>query len=349
MTGEVEKKRDSSRGVEPVGVSVIIPTLNAQSVLSSCLESIRLQEFDGPLEIIVADGGSTDGTLRIAEEYGCLVVENEKKTGEAGKAAGLKAATRDVVALIDSDNILPDGSWMRRMTAPFADPGIAASEPLEYTYRRDDPMLTRYCALLGMNDPLVYFMGSYDRVSALSGKWTGLKVDERDRGDYLEVKLQTGRIPTMGANGFMVRRGLLELLDVGEYLFDVDVVSGLVALGYDRFAKVKTGIVHLYGTGLRVFGRKQLRRVRDFSYYSARGMRESAPNRGRTRGILKFIAYCLLVVPLVAQAVRGYTRRPDIAWILHVPACLVTLVVYAWGVVEARIRPREQERDNWSQ
>jgi len=313
------------------------------------LSSIRSQRYEGSIEIIIADGGSTDATLEIAERFDCIVVDNPLKTGEAGKAAGLAASSGDLIALVDSDNILPEDTWLTRMTSPFSDPAIVASEPLEYTYRQRDPLLTRYCALLGMNDPLVYFIGNYDRMSLLSGKWTGLDVVAEDRGDYLDVKLSPGAVPTMGANGFVIRREMLELLDIGGYLFDIDVVSRLVSKGYDHYAKVKTGIVHLYGRGLGTFARKQLRRVRDYSYYSSRGMRSYGWSTQQQRGIMKFVLYCVLIIPLLAQSVRGYMRKPDLAWALHAPACWITLAVYGWGFLEARVSPREQHRDGWKQ
>jgi glycosyltransferase involved in cell wall biosynthesis len=55
--------------MEP-NISVLIPTLNAASVLESCLKSIRSQNYpQEKLEIIVADGGSTDATVGIASNY----------------------------------------------------------------------------------------------------------------------------------------------------------------------------------------------------------------------------------------------------------------------------------------
>lgn len=302
------------------------------------------------MEIVVADGGSSDGTVEIAEKHGCVVVENPLRTGEAGKAAGLRHAAGEVVALVDSDNILPDAGWLSHMVMPFADGAVAGSEPLEYTHRDCDSTLTRYCALLGMNDPICYFLGNYDRMCALSGKWTGLDVAQRDMGDYLEVTLRPDAIPTIGANGFLVRRALLEELGVGDYLFDIDVVHGLVERGHDRFAKVNTGIVHLYGTGLRTFARKQKRRIRDYSYYSSRGMRGYPWSSQKKAGLARFVLYCLTVVPLAGQALRGYRKSGDAgAWALHVPACLITLAVYGFGFLEGRLRPREQDRSTWKQ
>ena len=99
--------------MENLKISVVTPTLNAASVLEAELESIRSQNYpQDKIEIIIADGGSTDNTLEIAKKYNAVVVPNKLKTAEAGKAAGLKVATGDLVALIDSDNILPTNEWL---------------------------------------------------------------------------------------------------------------------------------------------------------------------------------------------------------------------------------------------
>jgi hypothetical protein len=200
-----------------------------------------------------------------------------------------------------------------------------------------------------MNDPICYFLKNYDRQSTLSGRWTGLSIPTADRGGYLEVRLEPGVLPTMGANGFLVRKSLLDELQLNDYLFDIDVVLDLVTRGNNLFAKVKTGIVHLYGTGLRDFTRKQLRRVRDYNYYRTLEMRSYPWGRQKASGLARFIVYCLFVVPLLAQSFKGYLRKPDPAWALHAPACLLTLIVYAWGTIEGRVRPAQQKRAGWNQ
>jgi len=48
-------------------VSILIPTLNAESVLDECLRSIEMQDYPkDKIELIIADGGSKDKTLEIA-------------------------------------------------------------------------------------------------------------------------------------------------------------------------------------------------------------------------------------------------------------------------------------------
>ena len=96
-------------------ISIITPTYNSAKTLTSCLESIKTQDYKGDIEIIISDGGSTDSTLEIAQKYTDKIYPNPLKTGEAGKAAGVKHARNEIIALIDSDNILPSRNWLSSM------------------------------------------------------------------------------------------------------------------------------------------------------------------------------------------------------------------------------------------
>ena len=332
-------------------VSVVIPTLNSGKTLQACLRAVAAQKYTSDrYEIVLADAGSTDGTLDIARACGVdRIVENPLKTGEAGKTAGIQAATGDIIALVDSDNILPDPEWLRRMVAPFADPRIAASEPIAYTVRPEDPALTRYFALLGMNDPLCLFTRNYDRTCAVTGTWTGLEVPQADRGDYLELTLSEEALPTIGANGFVFRRSLLDHVTWSPYFFDIDVMHQAVRAGFTQVAKVKTGIVHLYCARLADFTRKQQRRIRDFLYFAQAKQRTYPWDRQKRSGIVLFCLSTVLVVPLLVQMARGYARKPDRAWLYHVPVCWITLWMYGWTTLAKVVGFKQApvKRDVW--
>jgi len=330
-------------------VSILIPTLNAARVLGECLASIRAQDYPSELvEIIVADGGSRDATPEVARQYTDKLFPNPLQTGEAGKAVALRQAQRDIVALIDSDNVLPHSSWLREMVAPFADESIVATEPLEYTWRPQDGLITRYCALMGMNDPLCLFLGNYDRLNRITRKWTEVPVAEEDCGPYIKVTFPTGRVPTMGANGFLVRREALASCAIGDYLFDIDVAYALARRGH-AFAKVKTGIVHLFSGNVAAFARKQRRRIRDFRYYGATGLRQYPWTSLPYRRLAKFVAYTVTGVPLLVQALRGHRRHPDVAWLFHPLACWITLWVYGTETVRGFLVAKPQSREQWGQ
>lgn len=329
-------------------LSIVIPTLNSERTLGACLDAILAQRFPrADFEIVVADAGSADRTLEIARAKGVdAIADNPLKTGEAGKTAGIKAARGDVIALVDSDNVLPDADWLSRMTAPFDDPEIVAAEPIAYTVRPEDPALTRYFALLGMNDPICLFTGNYDRTSAVTGKWTGLDVPAEDRGDYLKLTLGASALPTIGANGFVFRRSLLDGCNWDPYLFDIDVLyERIVKTGAVKVAKVKTGIVHLYCARLADFARKQKRRIRDFLYFAETKRRTYPWNRQRKTGILLFCLCTASVLPLLVQMVSGWRRKPDRAWLYHVPVCAVTLWVYGVGTLRKLFGARQAPAD----
>jgi len=336
-------------------ISVLIPTLNAASVLESCLKSIVDQDYPKEkLEIIIADGGSTDKTLEIAKKYGAKIYKNPLKTGEAGKAVALKKAKNELVALIDSDNILPNKNWFKKMIEPFSDPEIIGSEPWEFSYRKQDGFIDRYCALLGMNDPLCLFLGNYDKKSILTGKWTGLPVEEEDKGNWLKVTLKPGAIPTIGANGTLFRRSDLirgqTSQGIGDYLFDIDIIAQLATKKPVKFAKVKTGITHLYcGNDIGKFIRKQKRRIKDYLYYQKIGARKYPWQQQNKLGLLKFGLSCITILPLICQTLKGYLEKPDSAWFFHLLACWVTLWVYTTGRIWGFLHVKEMSRKKWKQ
>jgi len=333
-------------------VSFLIPTLNAASVLEPCFKAIADQDYPkDKIEIVVADGGSTDKTLILAKKYGAKIYPNPLKTGEAGKAVAFKKAKNELVALIDSDNYLSTKNWLRQMVAPFTDKEVIGSEPWAYTYRKKDGFIDRYCALMGMNDPLCYFLGNYDRQNVLSGQWTGLKLKQVDKGSWLKVTLSSGKIPTVGANGTILRREILEKSGlVEDYLFDIDVIAQMILKKPVQFAKVKVGIIHLYcGSDIKKFIRKQKRRVKDYLYYQKTGVRHYPWQEQNRAGLLKFVLSCITILPLTAQSLKGFLKKPDRAWFFHPLSCWLTFWVYGSEKVKSLIKMDEMNREGWKQ
>lgn len=326
--------------------------------LDEYIQAIISQEYPHEqIELIFADGGSSDGTIKRLEEYGekydidISVYENPLRTAEAGKAVGVRKAQGEVICLLDSDNIIPDSKWLIRMMEPFEESIIVASEPIAYTYREQDSVINRYCALIGMNDPLCLFTGNYDRYCTITNKWTNVEREEIDRGNYLSIKFRENMIPTIGANGFLMRRE--ELLDnfEGDYLFDIDVLWELFKKNPElRVAKVKTGIVHLFCPDTKTFYRKQNRRIRDFLYFSEEKGRKYPWGKIGKGKIVLFAVSCITIIPLLVQTCIGYSRKHDLqAWAYHFVACWITLWVYGWGVVTGIFKKEQANRDNWKQ
>jgi glycosyltransferase involved in cell wall biosynthesis/SAM-dependent methyltransferase len=91
----------------PNGLTVIIPCKNERDQIRACILSAQ-QVAD---EVLVADSGSTDGTLAIARELGCRVIEREYRTSGDFKNWAIPQAAHDWVLILDADE---------RVTAPLA-------------------------------------------------------------------------------------------------------------------------------------------------------------------------------------------------------------------------------------
>lgn len=322
-------------------IDIIIPTLNADKVLASCLRPIRSQLYpQSKIRILIIDGGSTDNTLSIARKFKCQIFANPLKTAEAGKAVGLKQATAQYVALIDSDNILPHRHWLTKMITPLeTDLDLIGGEPIKFTYRPRAGFIERYSALIGANDPYAYVTGIYDRQNHINYRWTGLQTPFQNFPSFLKIKLSPHQIlPTVGANGTVFRTSFLQKYFQGNFLFDIDVITS--ALNATRkplyFAKVKQGIIHTYcESSVSKFIRKQNRRLVDYYIYqNQRSFNWSTVNR---QSALKFIFYTILIIPSLTETTIGFIHQPDLAWFFHPVACFLTLYIYSKNFLKNKL------------
>jgi len=96
-------------------VSVVIPTYNRAELLAQCLLSVGKQTYR-PLEIIVADDGSTDETAKVVANFREQAARQDDLTvtylplprGGAPKArnAGVERATGEFIQYVDSDDLI---------------------------------------------------------------------------------------------------------------------------------------------------------------------------------------------------------------------------------------------------
>lgn len=102
---------------ENTRLSIVIPTLNAAADLRRCLHAVNLA---GRFEIVVADGGSRDGTIDLAKRLGADVVACEAGRG-AQLAAGAAHSGGDWLLFLHADTVLIPG-WRAEVTRFIANP-----------------------------------------------------------------------------------------------------------------------------------------------------------------------------------------------------------------------------------
>ncbi len=97
-------------------VSVFIPARDAAATINATLDSIRAQDYEGSIEIIVAEGRSTDSTRRILESApDVVVVDNPSGSTPTGLNAAVAAAKGEVLVRCDAHAILPANYVVRAM------------------------------------------------------------------------------------------------------------------------------------------------------------------------------------------------------------------------------------------
>lgn len=94
---------DNSR----LNISVVVPVRNAESLIESCLQSVRRNR---PAEVIVVDGESEDGTIDRARAYADAILSDRGQGVAYARNLGAEAASSPYVAFVDVDVELPNGA-----------------------------------------------------------------------------------------------------------------------------------------------------------------------------------------------------------------------------------------------
>jgi glycosyltransferase involved in cell wall biosynthesis len=139
-------------------LSIIMPVLNSERTIRLSLESIRNQRYPQELvEILVIDGGSTDKTIAIANEFGAHVAPNPQRQQEFAKHIGLNIAQGDYAIFIDSDEVLENRfAFNNRIHAltSISDARIVLSSG--YKRPKDSSSVNDY--INTFSDPFAWFM-----------------------------------------------------------------------------------------------------------------------------------------------------------------------------------------------
>ena len=114
-------------------VSIIVPVLNDEKHIGTCLES--LNNIDYPrekYEIIVIDGGSVDNTITIIEKFDRVTLFRSKSGVSHQRNVGIKGAKGTLIALTDSDCYV-EKNWLKNNVKYFKDNNIAVIGGPNYT------------------------------------------------------------------------------------------------------------------------------------------------------------------------------------------------------------------------
>ncbi|MEV4916649.1 bifunctional polysaccharide deacetylase/glycosyltransferase family 2 protein [Streptomyces tirandamycinicus] len=132
-------------------VTVLVPAYNEKECIENTVRS--LMESDHPIEVIVIDDGSSDGTADIVDD---LWLPNVRvvRQANAGKPEalnnGIRNARHDIIVMMDGDTVF-EPSTVRELVQPFGDPRVGAVAGNAKVGNRD--------SLIGAWQHIEYVMG----------------------------------------------------------------------------------------------------------------------------------------------------------------------------------------------
>lgn len=272
-------------------VSFVIPTLNNKDTIRECLESIVSQDYPS-IEVIVVDGGSTDGTTEIAREFADRVVTVKGTLGMA-RDYGARLAKGEVLGIFDSDIYLPHREWLSRaVEALIKRPRAAILWPLNEPPDGASPVAKAYFSL-----------------------W--------------ELRLRESRTPIPGGNILVKRKAYEEVGGIDHRLHfgeDYDLTIKILRKGY-TYIIYPDPIIHDTMRSLRQYTKKQFWGARSLKAAPPEIVRTTATwNPEGGGGLVPALEHLLHYIKAVPLGIRKYG---DISLLAYLPMMmLIRAVVY---------------------
>jgi rhamnosyltransferase len=145
-----------------VTVSVAIPVLDGGPLLGEVLAAVRDQKIDRPLDVVVVDSGSTDGSPALARRLGARVVEIPPAAFNHGGTRNrlMELAAGDHVAFLTQDSVPASRDWLAALVGGFTGDAVALTFGPHLPRPGASPMVRRELLELFARDPDPGFFSS---------------------------------------------------------------------------------------------------------------------------------------------------------------------------------------------
>ncbi len=132
--------------VSAAAVSIVIPTWNGIATLPRVLEAIAGQVFDGTVETVVVDSGSTDGTIELVERKASRVLRIDRQSFNHGLTRNLaiEAARGEHVVLLSQDAEPANDRWLSQLVAPLRERAAVAGSFARQLPRPESGAIVRH-------------------------------------------------------------------------------------------------------------------------------------------------------------------------------------------------------------
>lgn len=296
-------------------------SLNDEKILEDCLLSIRRQDYPQELiEIIMVDGGSTDNTVATAQKYDAQIISRPdlKDSPDIRCGMALTLAKTDLILFVSADNRLQEIDILSKMVLALEHKECVACETLRYGFEPGDPILSRYFALIGGADPIAVGLGKADRGPYDFNGWHGYG-KSTDNGYYFQVEFPNNiaKIPTLGANGILIKRSFIEMTSLASSALHIDMCVELILVGHNKFAFLKDRhVIHFLDLKLLTFLKRRLLYAKMYSGEQTPRIYSVFQKDDFFKLVALVFFNLTFLIPLL-RAIKGYIHKRDVAWFLH--------------------------------
>jgi glycosyltransferase involved in cell wall biosynthesis len=147
VSSSSQSRPDGDVRLRTPAASVVMPARNAAETIAMQLDALASQRLVGPLEVIVCDNGSDDGTVAIAESWRAqlpllrILRVDEMPGPSYARNKGIEAATSDRVLLCDADDVV-EPSWAASLLARLEEAPLVSGRSIwvdeHLNYLHDD-------------------------------------------------------------------------------------------------------------------------------------------------------------------------------------------------------------------
>jgi|SRR3989344_3842363 len=308
-------------------ISIVTCTYNGERVISEFLSKIFSQDYPkNNMEIILADGGSTDKTLEIIEKFRkkypkIIKFIHNPKQYSIGKGNGMDIATKkasgEIIVQLDQDNILIQKSWLRRMIEILVkNKNISAVQSRYYT-PEGSSATDKYVNSLGIEDP---FASNYSLNAQIALNPKKFKYNESQ--GFFVYEVNKNNFYYAGDNGFAIRRK--DFIESGGYTQDIDNFYRM-ALSKKKYKiavpkdillhhKTTTSFLHMIKKRSYYAGHYLLKNYGDRNFYWFSLKNNSFKQNSK---FVLTVVFNLLFVPGLIQGIKMSLRTRNTFWFIH--------------------------------
>lgn len=307
-------------------IGIAIAVLNEEKRLPRVLRNIREQDYpQDRVQIMIADGGSSDKTVEVAKSYGTQVFDNPRKLGDYGIKLLAGKASCDLFLPLAADNEFPRKDWLKRISEFFIKEKDASALWGRIRVFYNDSNIAKYYELI-QSDPLAFFINNNIKYYL---KITPERVLKNEK--YYLFNVNPKRPLITGANGFVYRFCQARRFFLSENAgIENDIYQTMVEHGYNKLMYApELGVYHHCMNSLGEWEKKWGRNYQKhfLPNYKKRNLNWIGGKHLRIKWIL-WLVYSLIPIFSFIDSVFKAIFDKNVFWLYHAPTSFIQAITY---------------------